>query len=372
MAALVRAHAWEGTPLGPIAEWPHALRTAVDIMLQLPMPAALCWGRDEILLFNDHCARRLDRDASGVLGRSIHASAVLENWCKSVDATDIPLRDDSGDVAGVLMLFRPPARRGDQHQLEHSYALLESEMVERATELARANEALSAHIAERSLAEDERKTLQRQLAAAEEAERGRLSRELHDQLGQHLTAIALGLHEVASLTRPGSQARERLAALQELTSLLTRDARYLAIELRPPELDDVGLESAMASYVEQWSVRYGIAVEYQSSGIVRFQYTGDVATTMYRILQEALTNIAKHASAKQVSVIIEQSEGELRLIVEDDGRGFDWDVSVRRAADEHRMGLFGMRERASLVGGTLTVETSRGKGTTVYARVPVE
>ncbi|MEO7458126.1 MAG: sensor histidine kinase [Gemmatimonadaceae bacterium] len=327
--------------LGPPATWPPSLRTAVEIMMGLAHPASVTW-----------CGTSVCNDACAALGDD----ALRDHF----EATAIPLRDDGGASTGMLCVY-------EVRPLAPGVMLDEA----RAT-LARANEKLSANIAEREVAEEERRALQRQLAAAEEAERGRLSRELHDQLGQHLTAIALGLHEVASLVRAGSVARERLGALQELTSLLTRDARYLAIELRPPELDDVGLESAMASYVEQWSQRYGIAVERQSTGIVRFQYSGDVATAIYRILQEALTNVAKHARARQVSVIMEQTEGELRLIVEDDGTGFDVDTTLRRATTEHRLGLLGMRERASIVGGTVAVESSVGKGTTIFARVPVE
>jgi signal transduction histidine kinase len=383
VAALVREHSWQLTSLGPIASWPHALRTAVTIMLRLPMPASLQWGRDDVLLFNDAFAQLIDGDPGELIGRPNQDWQSFYFWRDQTDAREIPLADDDGAPAGTLTLFRvpedsermplaPPRIVGRTYDtVEESYALLETKMVERATELARANEMLSASIAERSQAEDERKTLQRQLAAAEEAERGRLSRELHDQLGQHLTAIALGLHEVASMVRPGSPARERLSALQELTTLLTRDARYLAIELRPPELDDVGLESAMASYVDQWSHRYGITADLQSTGIVRFHYPADVSTALYRILQEALTNVAKHAEARQVSVILEHADDELRLIIEDDGKGFDWDAAMRRASDERRMGLLGMRERASIVGGTLTVESSPGHGATMYVRVPV-
>ncbi len=351
MAARVRDHAWEHSPLGIVATWPQSLRTAVEIMLALPRPAALQWGKDDVLLFNDPFSRLLDRDPAAVLGTSGQDRQELVPWREKMDVTAIPVHDEAGHAAGTLSIFREDPGR--------------------AAELARLNESLSANIAERSHAEDERKALQRYLAAAEEAERGRISRELHDQLGQHLTAIALGLHEVAGLVRPGSVARERLSALQELTSLLTRDARYLAIELRPPELDDVGLESAMASYVEQWSLRYGIVAELQSTGVVRFQYGGDVATAIYRVLQEALTNVAKHARATQVSVILEHTDGELRLIVEDDGDGFDVDTTLRRATADRRLGLLGMRERASLLGGTLTAESSPGKGTSLFVRVPV-
>jgi len=218
----------------------------------------------------------------------------------------------------------------------------------------------------------ERDALRRQLGEAEEAERRRLARELHDQLGQHITAFALGLADLRRLLGDGESVESRLAELEALAGLMSRDTRYLALELRPPELDDVGLESALDTYVRQWSERYGVAAELAVTGpAVGRALPGDVSSAIYRIVQEALTNVAKHAAARQVSVVLDESEGDVRVIVEDDGRGFDLEATVARARAERRLGLAGMRERAELVRGTLEVESSDGVGTTVYLRVPL-
>lgn len=243
----------------------------------------------------------------------------------------------------------------------------------RARELAEALERLESEARERERLESDRAALRRQLASAEEAERGRLSRELHDQLGQHLAALGLGLEEVARMVLPYSPARARLASLQHLTALLTRDARYLALELRPPELDDLGLASAVESYVSQWSDRYGIVAEVEVTGedVGAEPVAGGASTALYRVLQEALTNVARHADATHVSVILERPDAGMRLIVEDDGRGFDAESVARRATAERRLGLAGMRERMSTVGGSLVVESAPAGGTTIYARVPV-
>jgi signal transduction histidine kinase len=251
---------------------------------------------------------------------------------------------------------------------------LEARIVARTNELARLNEALTGEIVERTRAEEERNVLRRQLLSAEEAERRRIALELHDQLGQHLTALALGLDEVAKMLPGDAVARRRLTVLQELTQAMTRDARHLALELRPPELDDVGLESALETYVAQWGERFTISVDLEVTGLEDdvSPLPSETGTTLYRVVQEALTNVAKHARARHVSVLVECPGDEVRLIVEDDGRGFDVETTLRRATTERRLGLAGMRERAELVGGTLAVESTPGAGTALYVRLPVD
>ncbi len=202
----------------------------------------------------------------------------------------------------------------------------------------------------------ERDALRRQLAEAEEAERRRLARELHDQLGQDLTAVRLGLEDALRLASspsdgPGdaSPLTARLAKLQTLAARMTGRARAIALEIRPPELDDVGLERALASHVDEWAARYGVHAELAVTGLAGRALPGDVGSTLYRIAREALTNVAKHARARQVSVIVEHPDGEVGLIVEDDGRAFDVEATGERARRERRHGLAGMRERAAIV-----------------------
>ena len=227
-----------------------------------------------------------------------------------------------------------------------------------------------------------RDELRRALAAAEEAEWRRLARELHDQLGQHLTGFALGLADTrrrlavslgAAATPDASlrSAEASLERLEELARLMTRDARNLALELRPPELDDVGLVSAIDTYVRAWGERTGVTAELVVTGLHEREVPAETGSALYRIVQEALTNVARHAGANHVSVIVEQPDGEVGLIVEDDGRGFDADLLDARAHRERRLGLAGMRERAALAGGTVAVESRPGAGTTVYARLPM-
>ncbi len=225
----------------------------------------------------------------------------------------------------------------------------------------------------------ERDELRRQLVRVEEAERRRLSRELHDQLGQELTAFHLWLEDVAHLIRrPPARRRRvnderlfgRIEQLQELAQRMIRGAKYISLELRPPELDDVGFESALDTYVREWSVRYNIPAELSVAPSDSLRVlSDDAASAVYRIAQEALTNVAKHAHARNVCVIVDHQGDELRMMIEDDGRGFD-DAAANHARRNRRHGLVGMRERAALVDGHVAIE-SGSEGTTVYVRVPL-
>jgi two-component system CheB/CheR fusion protein len=278
-----------------------------------------------------------------------------------------PLHDEAGRNLGWF------GAAIDVHEQRKALEDVERRVAERTSELARANHALEA-------AATEQIALRRQLASAEEEERRRLARELHDQLGQQLTAFLLGLEDATRLVgaHDGSRATadaplmQRLGQLSELAQAMTLGARYLALELRPPELDDVGLESAIHTYAAQWSARYGVAVEVTVRSATDSALPPDVGTTLYRIVQEALTNIARHAGASQVSIVIQRSDEDVRVIIEDDGNGFDVESTLARARHERRLGIAGMRERAMLVGGSLSLESSPGAGTTVYVQLQLE
>jgi signal transduction histidine kinase len=221
----------------------------------------------------------------------------------------------------------------------------------------------------RRRAEAARRQLLRRLVAAQEEERARLSRELHDKMGQHLTALALGLEVHGA--GPARASDEGLRRLQELAEGLSQEVRDLAWELRPPELDHLGLKDALACYAEQWSRRSGVAVDFVSAGEDGRRLSSEAETALYRVAQEALTNVLKHAAARDVTLVLEQTPELVLLVVEDDGRGFDAEEPADGAAARRRMGLLGMRERVELAGGALSIESAPGAGTTLVARVPV-
>jgi signal transduction histidine kinase len=204
----------------------------------------------------------------------------------------------------------------------------------------------------------------RRVVEAQEVERARLARELHDEAGQALTSILLGLK---SLEDRMSTDDSRLAVteLRELVVSTLQDVRRLAIELRPAVLDDFGLVPAIERLCDVIAEQSGLSVDVQARLDDR-RLPAEVETALYRIVQEALTNVLKHAGAQQVTVLLSQTERGVALVVQDDGQGFD-PVGVRDGG----VGLIGMRERMALLGGRLTVESSESAGTMLTAEVPV-
>ena len=218
-------------------------------------------------------------------------------------------------------------------------------------------------ITERRRAEAGRTDLLRRLVTAQENERRRISREIHDQLGQELTGLTLGLKLLEADIPEGTPASRRLVELRETIDKIGREAHELALELRPTALDDLGLKAALDTLIRRWSERATISADFHFSTRGDGRFPSDVETAIYRVVQEALTNVAKHAGAARVSVVVECRGDQLVAIVEDDGRGFEPDGDTPR----ERLGLSGMSERMALVDGTLHVESSIGGGTTVRA-----
>ena len=216
-----------------------------------------------------------------------------------------------------------------------------------------------------------RRELLGQVIAAQEAERARVSRDLHDDVGQALTSVLLGLRLVEdSLTEPDvdpGDARQRIAELRELVSDGLRRARQLAFDLRPTVLDDVGLAAALQRLSEDVASRSGLTVELDTSALAPDERLApEIETVIYRVVQEALTNVVRHASATTASVALAARDGRIRTLIEDDGAGFDPEQTTPRA----HLGVEGMLERAELVGGTVTVTSAVGAGTTIVLEVP--
>ncbi len=257
-------------------------------------------------------------------------------------------------------------------RLREAHDRLEVRVAERTAELAAANASLRAEIGTREAAEADRRELLQRLGTAQEDERSRIARDLHDQMGQLLVALGLGLKALEDTTPDPSPTRPHLARLRDLTDLISRECHQLAVILRPTALDDLGLQTALANDIERWSERSAVEVDFHASGLDDERLPAPVETALYRVVQEALTNVFKHASARRVSVILQRSQGSVSAIVEDDGAGFATESVMASAGDGGHLGLLGMRERVALVGGTLTIESVPGRGTTVFARVPLD
>jgi signal transduction histidine kinase len=204
----------------------------------------------------------------------------------------------------------------------------------------------------------------RRVIEAQELERRRLARELHDETGQALTSILLGLKAIRSAATDEDAARAE-TDVRELVVQALQDVRRLAVELRPSALDDFGLVAALERLATTFAERSGIPAAVEST-LSEQRLPPELETVLYRLVQEALTNVVKHAGAERVSILVTQSDGGVRAVVEDDGQGFS-PGEVRVDA----LGLVGMRERLALLGGTLSVESEPGAGTAVVADIPL-
>ena len=263
------------------------------------------------------------------------------------------------EVAGFLS--------GEDEFLLRSFAQLASLALRNArlvtTERERAQ--VEAELESTRIREEMRGELLRRVIRAQEEERRRIARELHDATGQSLASILLGL-KVTEQERTLQQARARIADLREIVAAAAGEVRRIARELRPSVLDDLGLEAALERLTDDVASRTGVDL-IRGVTIGERRLDPEVETVVYRVAQEALTNVAKHGEARTVHVELSTTKGTLRLSVRDDGRGFDPGSVADRG-----LGLQGMQERADLVDAKLTVRSAPGEGSTVVLEVPVE
>jgi two-component system CheB/CheR fusion protein len=317
------------------------------------------------------------------LARSLAGGEVVKNeeiqfprdggdW-STVLVNSSPIRDPHGAVvAAVAVLYDITARKRAEEALQHAHSELEERVAERTLDLARANESLRAEIGERRLAEAARNDLLRRIVVVQEEERVRIARELHDQMGQQLTALKLGLEALdGPPAAEGDDRRERLQRLLALTRQIGHDMHRIAWELGPAALDELDLPTALSNYAEEWAGHSGVAVRFQCTGGWDERLPPQVEGPLYRVVQEALTNVAKHAAASRLSLILNRRSDELQVIVEDDGVGFDTELKTTPVRPGPQLGLAGMKERVQTMGGILQVESSPGSGTTLFVRVPV-
>jgi PAS domain S-box-containing protein len=233
-----------------------------------------------------------------------------------------------------------------------------------AIENARLYASVTAHL-------DEVRGLSSRLMAVREEEATRIARDLHDEVGQSLTSILLGLQALRSagdLEAVWRQADE----LRSLAEKSLGEIRRVIRSVRPPSLDEGGLVLALARHLREYAAATGLRIDFCAPGLDDVPLPADVSITLFRIAQEAVTNVAKHAQAQCASVTLTHREGRLVLLVEDDGRGFDVGATRRSPRKTDHLGLVGMEERAALLGGSVRVESTPGRGTTVIAEMSLE
>jgi len=218
-------------------------------------------------------------------------------------------------------------------------------------------------------ARDDLEQLSGKLLKVQEEERRRLSRELHDGIGQTLTALRMEIYQVQLLSVAAGFGEERLARARGLAEEALKTVKNISLLLRPPLLDDLGLEPALAWQADQFTRRTEIPCRFRAIHLQEL-LPEDVKTCIFRVIQEALNNCEKHASPTQVAVSVEQTSDTLAICVEDDGAGFILN-SHNAPARRYGLGILGMRERAVMLGGNLTIRSAPGKGTKLMLTVPI-
>ena len=209
--------------------------------------------------------------------------------------------------------------------------------------------------------------LSRGLIEAQESERRSLSRELHDEAGQALASLRYGLQLLEREVDGGENVTERLAALRSTTDAIIEGLRRLAADLRPASLDHLGLEAALRQLSQAAGPKFGLEVHFKARGFADGRLPSEMETALYRVVQEAMSNVVRHARATRVDVLTERRGDRVMVMVEDDGAGFD----PKRVQRGNQLGLVGMHERVEALSGTLTVESAPGAGTTIVVEVPI-
>ncbi len=306
----------------------------------------------------------------------VAATGVPEHMEWYVDALQRGFSVHASRVGGVgshriVVIFDDiTERKRAEAALQQAHTALEQRVVERTAALAAANQALEQEIAERRKLAAQRAALVERIITAQEAERQRIARELHDTLGQSLSALGLRISMVQSREGIPPIMRDELAQLRTLIGQLDQEIDRITMELRPPVLEHLGLPDALYSFVEEWILMSHIPVDILITGLDMRRLPPVIETTSYRIVQEALTNVLKHAQATSVNVIVERRANELRVVIEDNGVGFEYSpASV--SGGGRQMGVIGMTERAALAGGELIIESTLEVGTAIYLHIPL-
>lgn len=282
-----------------------------------------------------------------------------------------PLYDETGKHTGYAKIARDLTERIEfQEELQEAKDNLEVKVTERTKDLNDSNESLRVEVTRRTQSEKLRVALLRKIVQTQEDERKRIARDIHDHIGQGMTGLQLKLQLLLDKYKEDSELSAEIAQVQSIANQIDAEVDFLAWELRPSVLDDLGLSAAIEKYVRDWSKHFNVPAEYEQIGLDGKHLLPEIEINLYRIGQEALNNIAKHAGATNVSAILERRDGTVSLIIEDDGKGFDPTKCAKLTEDDRGMGLLGMKERAELIGGKIEIESAPNNGTTIYVRVP--
>ena len=261
-----------------------------------------------------------------------------------------------GNVAGLVSLAKSQADAFSEEQVRLAEAMSSQASV------AVENAVLFAQM---QASTKRMQALSRRLVEAQESERRNIARELHDEAGQSLTSLRIGLRLLEREIAQGGETTGRVSELVRTTDAVIDGLHRLAADLRPASLEHLGLEAALRQYSREAAAKYGLAVHFKARGFTGERLPSVVETALYRVVQEAMTNVARHGAANRVDILAEHRGDRVMVMIEDDGVGFD----PQRVQRTNHFGLLGMQERAEALGGTLTLESAPGAGTTIVVEV---
>lgn len=278
-----------------------------------------------------------------------------------------------GQNAELQILTDISAHKILEEELRAAHRDMEKRVNLRTSELSEANLLLQEEVVEREKAQEHIFALTKDIILVQEAERQRIARDLHDNVAQDLSSIVLKLETLFDgHDRIDPELYNRGDAAARVVKKAIAAVRDIAYGLRPPALDQLGLTRALENYCQEIARRAGVLIDFFSTGIESGTMDSDTEINVYRMLQEALNNVAKHARASKVTVRMVKSHPDIILRIEDNGRGFDVARRLAQAADEKRMGIRSMEERARLIGGSMEIQSLAGKGTRIIFTVPLE
>jgi two-component system sensor histidine kinase UhpB len=318
-------------------------------------------GRSILTLIPAHLRRDMAWLLATVRGaHDIHTYDAVrltkDGRCIDVSVTLSPLKDAVGQFVGVSKVIRDISeRKRGETLLQQAHEALEIKVQERTAELSAANHSL--------------RILSRRLMQVQEEERSRLARDLHDEVGQLLTALKIDLQDIQHGEVRDSRFSPLTDSLELVDRLLTQ-VRTLALDLRPSLLDDLGLVSALRWYANRQAARNGWTLSLSVEGMDG-RIPAPIEVTCFRVAQEALTNIAKYSQAKTIDLALRRQDEEVTLVIQDDGVGFDVILARRRAQSGESIGLLGMEERVRLAGGSLVISSTPGEGTRLELCFPL-
>lgn len=333
--------------------WRVSVRAVFDGQRVVPLPPA---ERPEFLATDHPIVHRILTTGAPVL---IPDTGAVADWTLPTGSAGeswlgVPLFA-RGSVAGLFSVAKQEVRYFNDEHVRVAEALSSQASV--AVENAILFEQMQA-------ATERMQTLSRRLVEVQENERRTVARELHDEAGQALVSLRYGLQLLERETG-GEGVAARVAELKQTTDAVIDSLHRLAGALRPASLDLVGLDAALRQYLHSTESKWGLTVRFKARGLKDERLPAAVETALYRVVQEAVTNVVRHAAATRIDVLVERRDGRVMVMVEDDGKGF----APATAGGAECLGLIGMRERAEALGGTLTIESAPGEGSTIAVEV---